>query len=199
MKTVWGFLFVTLVTQGADSGTARDLSDRASQLYTQSRYAEAEPLFRQAVEAWAKLGKDAELSYAIDLRNLGALLRAVGRYACGDQILDDFVLCVDGDRMAGEFGQRDAPALSFEGEFETVMHRAFDLHPCAESGFVKQVHGALFENAGTDGGFDFAAAACLEHDRFDTAKMEQMREQKARRARTDNADLCTHECLRNAC
>jgi hypothetical protein len=29
--------------------------------------------------------------------------------------------------------------------------------------------------------------------------MEKMGEQKARRTRANNADLCTHECLLNAC
>jgi hypothetical protein len=79
------------------------------------------------------------------------------------------------------------------------MHRTFGQHPRAESRLVQQVHRALFENACTNGGFDIAAAACLEHDRFNTAKMEKMGEQEARRTRANDADLCTHECLQNAC
>ena len=89
MKTFLGLLLVTVVTQGADSGAAREVSSRASVLYNQSRYAEAEPLFREAVKAWEKLGPEAALEYAIDLRNLGALLRATGRYAEAEPLLTE--------------------------------------------------------------------------------------------------------------
>jgi len=88
MKTVLGLLLVTVVTQGADS-TARDLSSRAADLFNHARYAEAEPLFREALEAWGKLGPEAALQRAIDLRNLGSLLRATGRYAEAEHLLSD--------------------------------------------------------------------------------------------------------------
>ena len=82
------------------------------------------------------------------------LQRTVGGDARGDQVLDDFVLRVDRDRMAGQLGQRDAAALPFERQFETVVQRAFGLHPRAEARFVEQVHRALFEHAGADRRFD---------------------------------------------
>ena len=89
MRGLCGFLFVTFLAQGADAGTASDLSVRAAQAYSQARYAEAEPLYRQAVEAWGQLGPAAARNHAVDLRNLGALLRATGRNAEAVQVLTD--------------------------------------------------------------------------------------------------------------
>src|SRR5471032_2590408 len=97
---------------------------------------------------------------------------------------------------------RVVPGASSKSCIDTSLTPNFNAPSAAtraESRLVQQVHRALLENAGTNGGFDIASAACLEHDRFNTAKMEKMGEQEARRTRTNNADLCTHECLRNAC
>lgn len=79
MKTFLGFLLVTIVTHAGEPGAARDLSRQATDLYNQARYAEAEPLFRRALEAWTRLGPEAALERAIDMRNLGSLLRVRGR------------------------------------------------------------------------------------------------------------------------
>ena len=84
-----GFMFATAVAQGPDPGTARDLSDRAGQFYDQARYAESEPLYRQAIEAWSSLGPEAAQDRAIDRRNLGALLRVVGRYRESEPLLTE--------------------------------------------------------------------------------------------------------------
>jgi tetratricopeptide (TPR) repeat protein len=84
-----GFMFATAVAQGPDMASAKDLSDRASQLYDQARYAEAETLYRQAIEAWGVLGPEAAQARAIDRRNLGAVLRATGRYHDAEPLLTD--------------------------------------------------------------------------------------------------------------
>jgi tetratricopeptide (TPR) repeat protein len=84
-----GFMFAAALPQSADLNATRQLSDRASQLYTEARYAEAEPLFRQALEAWSSLGPEAAQDHAIDQRNLGALLRATGRYREAEPLLTE--------------------------------------------------------------------------------------------------------------
>jgi tetratricopeptide (TPR) repeat protein len=91
-----GFMFATAVAQGPDPGTARDLSDRARQLYGEARYAEAEPLCRQAVEAWSGLGPEAAQDRAIDRRNLGAVLRATGRYREAEPVLTESLRELEG-------------------------------------------------------------------------------------------------------
>jgi len=82
-----GFMFAAAVTQGHDPQTAKEISDRARELYDSSQYTEAEPLFRQALEAWRRLGPEGCRNRAIDLRNLGALLRATGRYGEAEPLL----------------------------------------------------------------------------------------------------------------
>jgi tetratricopeptide (TPR) repeat protein len=82
-----GFMFAAAVIQGPDQGAAKDLSDRARQLYDQARYTEAEPLYRQALVVWNRLGPGAAQDRAIDRRYLGALLRATGRYREAEPVL----------------------------------------------------------------------------------------------------------------
>ncbi|HEV3201832.1 MAG TPA: tetratricopeptide repeat protein [Bryobacteraceae bacterium] len=84
-----GFMFATAVAQGPDPQAARDLSERARQLYDEARYSEAEPLYRQAIEAWSGLGPEAAQDRAIDRRNLGAVLRTTGRYHEAEPLLTD--------------------------------------------------------------------------------------------------------------
>jgi tetratricopeptide (TPR) repeat protein len=82
-----GFMFATAVAQGPDPDAAKALSDRARQSYDAARYTEAEPLYRQALEAWDLQGPEAAQARAIDRRNLGALLRATGRYHEAEPVL----------------------------------------------------------------------------------------------------------------
>ena len=82
-----GFMFAAAVAPGTDPQTAQELSQRAAQLYSQSRYAEAEPLFRKALDGWNRMGPDAARQGAIDERNLGAVLRAEGKYQEAEPIL----------------------------------------------------------------------------------------------------------------
>lgn len=84
-----GFVFATVITPGADPAAAKNLSERASELYNQAHYAEAEPLFRQALDIWKRVGPDAARDRAIDERNLGSLLRATGRYQEAEPLLLD--------------------------------------------------------------------------------------------------------------
>ena len=69
---------------------------------------------------------------------------------------------------------------------------ALAAHALADAGFVQQVDRALLEHAGAQRRLDFLAAARLEHDRFDAAQVQQVREQQARGSRADDADLCAH-------
>jgi tetratricopeptide (TPR) repeat protein len=82
-----GFMFAAAVAQGRDRDAAQDLSGRARQLDDAAHYTEAEPLYREAVDAWSRLGPDAAQDLAIDRRNLGALLRATGHYREAEPVL----------------------------------------------------------------------------------------------------------------
>ena len=116
---------------------------------------------------------------------------AAGGEPRGDQILDDFVLRVDGNRAAaGQPAQIDSMAAAAEAQFDAVMDQADALESLADAGFIQQIDGALFEHAGADALLDILAAASLEHDRLDAVEVQQMRKHQPRRSRSDDADLC---------
>jgi hypothetical protein len=100
--------------------------------------------------------------------------------------------------VAGKAGQVDAPPLAFESQFETMMQRAFRLHPRAHAGFSEQIHRALLEHTCSDGRFDLLAAARFQHDGLDAAKMKKMGKKQTCRPGTDDANLSAHECLLDA-
>src|SRR5208282_3449518 len=107
-----------------------------------------------------------------------------------DQILDDFVLSVDGYRTAaGQPAQIDTMSTPAEAQLDPVMDQPQTLHPLADAGFIEQVDGALLEQAGANSLLDIFAAASLEHDGLYAGKVQQVRQHQARRARSDNADL----------
>lgn len=77
-----------------------------------------------------------------------------------------------------------------EAQLDPVMDQPQTLHPLADAGFIEQVDGALLEQAGANSLLDIFAAASLEHDGLDAGKVQQVLQHQARRARSDNADLC---------
>ena len=108
-----------------------------------------------------------------------------------DQILDDFVLGVDGNRAAsGQTAQIDAMAATAKAQLDTVMGQTEALEPLADTSFNQQVDGALLEQAGANPLFDILAAASLEHDGLDSGEVQQVGEHQASGARADDADLC---------
>ena len=71
-----------------------------------------------------------------------------GFEAGGDQVLDDLLLAVHGDRSAtGQFGERDAVSLTFEAQLDAVMHQPLALHAPTHAHGTQQVDGSLFEDA----------------------------------------------------
>src|SRR5437879_3250082 len=83
---------------------------------------------------------------------------AAGSDARGDQILNDFMLRVNGDALtADKIGEIDAVAGAVEAEFNAVVRQAFVLQARADAGLNQQVHCALLEDAGADARLDVVA------------------------------------------
>src|SRR6185503_10967347 len=102
------------------------------------------------------------------------------REACGDQILHDLVLAVDGDHATtGQLAQRDAVALAPELQIDAVVHEPFAVHAGAETEGPEQIDGSLLEHAGAQAAFDVDAVATFDDDRFDPVGMEDVREREA--------------------
>jgi hypothetical protein len=78
-----------------------------------------------------------------------------------DQILDNFVLRVHINGPAGKRMQVDAMPTAIEAEFDPAMNQAFAAHALADSGFVQQIHCALFQDARTNAILDMFASLGL--------------------------------------
>ena len=83
--------------------------------------------------------------------------------------------------------------LAVELELDPVVDDPLALHPLAHARLDQQVGDTLLENSRSDPRLDVLAAPVLEHDRVDPLQVEEVREHEARRAGTDDADLCAHQ------
>ena len=120
--------------------------------------------------------------------------RTRGRRPRFDQVVDDFVLPVDGDRLAaGQLGEIDAMAPPLEADVErrrAAGRRAASPAPTPIA--LQQIDGALLEDARPHAIDDVLAAAVLDDDRVDAVEMQQVSEQQPCRTCADDADLSPH-------
>jgi hypothetical protein len=93
---------------------------------------------------------------------------------CGDEILDDFMLRVDGNRATSQRLEIDTVAASIETQFDAAVHQPLAAHSIAHAGGVEQVHRALLEHARADTFFNVRAALRFDNDTLDTLKVQQM-------------------------
>jgi hypothetical protein len=117
------------------------------------------------------------------------------REAGVDEILHHLVLPVDRHHLAGELGEGNAVAPAVETERETVMNQSLAVKAGGKAELVHQVDGTLLEQTGAHPLDDILPAAVFQHDGFDPVTPQQMREQQAGRARTDDTNLRTHVSL----
>jgi hypothetical protein len=108
-----------------------------------------------------------------------------------NQVLDDFVLSIDGDAApAGQVRQVDAVMLAGKAKREALMPEAFAPEPVAEAYLGQQIDRVLLQDAGPDTIDHVLARTGFDHDRVDPGATEQVSEQQPRGAATDDADLC---------
>jgi len=123
----------------------------------------------------------------VNLKVQGARCRG----ACFNEILDDFVLPVDGNRFAcRQVGQIDAVPLSLKADVESLMTQPCTLETCADAHRRQQVHGTLLKDARSHAVDDVLAAMVFDNDGVDTIQMKQMPKQQSGRACSNNSHLC---------
>ena len=93
--------------------------------------------------------------------------RAAGVEAGGDQVLDDLLLAVHGDRVADEVDEVDAVAAALEGELDAAVGEALAVEAVGEAELAEQLDGRVLEHAGADPLLDVGAVVLLEHDAVD--------------------------------
>ena len=109
------------------------------------------------------------------------------------QVAGEFGLPVDHDLAApGERLQIDAVARALEQQLKAAMHQPLALQALAHTGCFEQVYGSLLEHAGPDTPEHMVGTLPLEDQGADTGPAQDLPQQQARRASTDDRYLCTH-------
>jgi hypothetical protein len=104
----------------------------------------------------------------------------------------DFGLPVDHDSLPGQLFEVDAMAHPFDANLRAVVLEAVAVHAGANPGLVEEVDRNLLDHAGPDAAEHVLAGVALEHDIVDAVLMEQLAEQQAGGASTDDGDLRSH-------
>ena len=108
---------------------------------------------------------------AVDVvdRHVGRLEhdRVAGGEAGGDEVLDDLLLAVHGDRVADELVEVEAVAAALEGQLDAAVGEALAVEPLGDAELAEQVDARVFEHAGADAVLDVLAVVAFEHDAVD--------------------------------
>ncbi len=116
--------------------------------------------------------------------------RHAGSESRGNQILDHFMLRVNGDRFAaGELGEVDAVTGTIEAQLHSRVNEAFPLQARADARFHQQIDGALLKHARANALLDIFLRARFEHDRMNALQVQQMRKRESGGACSDDSDL----------
>ena len=108
------------------------------------------------------------------------------------QVLENFTLGIDGDAFsAGELSEVNAVAAAFKAQLDSVVNQAFAFQAFPEAHRGEQVDRPLFEDAGPDPFLNVLSAAILDHDRLDPFEIQEVRQHKTGRSRTNDAHLGT--------
>jgi len=87
--------------------------------------------------------------------------------------------------------QVDAMSTPIEAQFDPAMNQAFAAHALADSGFVQQIHCALFQDARTNAILDMFASLGLDDDRLNARKMQELGQDKSGWSGSDDRNLGT--------
>ena len=94
----------------------------------------------------------------------------IGRERRDDQVLDYFVLSIDGDRpTAGELGHVDPMIAPTEAKKDAAMDQPFSAHALADADLFEQMRGIVLEHAGANALLAVRAAPRFDDDGLDSA------------------------------
>ena len=93
---------------------------------------------------------------------------------------------------AGQLMQVDAVALALEQQLDAVMRQAIGMGAGAHACLVQQVHADLLQHPGADAAEHVVGAALLDDDGVNARLVEQLTEQQAGGAGTNDGNLGAH-------
>src|SRR4029079_18245717 len=116
--------------------------------------------------------------------------RQVGGAARVHQIARQLCLAVDGHALApGEALHVDAATVTAPEHLEPAMHQPLAVHARPDAGLVQQIDANLLEDPGADPAEYVLAGLALQDHGVDAGLSQQLPEQQARRAGTNDRDL----------
>ncbi|MNZ47052.1 hypothetical protein D3C78_647550 [compost metagenome] len=83
-------------------------------------------------------------------------------------------------------------ALALAHQLDAFMHQALGIHARGDTGLAQHVDGALFQYAGADSAQHVLGGLAFEDDVVDAGLVQQLAQQKAGRACSDDGDLSVH-------
>ena len=114
--------------------------------------------------------------------------RVAGGEAGGDEILDDLLLAVHGDRVADQLVEVEAVAATLEGQLDAAVGEPLAVEPIGEAEVAEQGDTRVFEHAGADAMLDVVAVVTFEDDAVDAAGREEVGEDEPGRSGPDDRD-----------
>ena len=83
--------------------------------------------------------------------------------ARGDQILEHFLLRIDGNRLPYQVLKIDAVTLAGKPQFHAVMNEAFSPHTLTDAGTAQEIYGTLLQHTGAHARLHILARVAFEH------------------------------------
>ena len=112
-----------------------------------------------------------------------------------EEIARHLGLAIDGNSApTSQTGQIQTMPPAREGNVQPFVDQSLCLQPTRHTRLAEKVNRALLEDAGADPPHDMRFRSPLEYDRFHSPQMQQLRQQQARRASSDDGDLYPHSC-----
>jgi hypothetical protein len=108
-----------------------------------------------------------------------------------DEVLNDFLLTVDGNRpTVRQFREGNTVTLTSEAQFNAMMDEPLALEPISNAHPLQQIDRTLLKHAGTDATLDVCPITRFKDDRVNARLPQQFREHQPSRTRPDNCHLC---------
>src|SRR5436305_13583238 len=124
-----------------------------------------------------------------DVLDLEADVPAAG-HAGGNEVFDDLLLAVDGDRPTGQGREINAVPRAIELQVHAVVDIAFPVQPDRKAELVEPFDGAVFEHSGPHPTLDVRAIALLEHHAINAGSHQEVGKNQPGRTGTDDTDRC---------
>jgi hypothetical protein len=111
-----------------------------------------------------------------------------------EEILHHLLLAIHRHRPAtGAFGEVDPERLAVARQPRTAMHETFAPQALIEAELRQHIDGHLFENPRPDPSLDVGTVPTFKDQAIDAGTTKLVGEQQARRARSNNRDLCAQK------